>query len=497
MHLPLTLLLAAAMPTAATASADLSFRAGRLDPWQGEGFYTTTATGCGPSRSFGVCSGDDGGSGRKALLHQTFVIPYGIACIRFTAAAVRKKGCDAGATLDVTLEIAGHKFLPKQVRGADGLQAAPRLLPPLKNQPREYVWQVTAHAGEKARIALIDDDDRPGCYVFCSGFQLVTADEINGRAFADEMRRLEQTKHLPPMTRLDSEHFMAVGDADDDAIENRLYNCETIYAIFFDHFRRKGFAVRPPASRMMVAAFDSQEGFEAYLGRPMSTAITGVYDRDSNRLVIYDYARNRAFQAVKKQGDDIAKQIKSPLERQRFIGAFSRDSLEFRDDANIGTVMHEVAHQLSFNGGLLNRDGDVPLWLAEGLACYCESTTNSAWHGVGEPNPMRVATLAAQVRGNGQLFSLKRLIESDDWLRRGATNGQASLGYAQSWALYRLLMEERPEQLRRYLDLIRTRKTPDGRLDDFVAAFGGFAKIDARYQEYIREIVEREAPGGK
>ena len=90
MYLPLALLFAAAIPSAPTA--DLSFHAGRLDSWQGEGFYTTTATGGGPSRSFGVCSGDDGRTGRKALLHQTFVIPYGVAAIGFTAAAVRKKG---------------------------------------------------------------------------------------------------------------------------------------------------------------------------------------------------------------------------------------------------------------------------------------------------------------------------------------------------------------------------------------------------------------------
>jgi Protein of unknown function (DUF1570) len=494
MHLPLILLFAA---VSTTPTADLSFRPGRLEPWQGEGFYPTTATGCGPSRACGVCSSDDGRSGRKALLHQTFVIPYGVDSIRFTAAAVRKKGCEVGPTLDVALEIAGRKFLTKQTRGADGLQSAPRLLPPVNNRPREYVWQVSAHAGEKVRIALIDEDDRPGCYVFCSGFQFITAEEINGRAFAEEMHFLERKNHLPTMTRLDSEHFMAIGNADDDLIEHRLYNCETIYAIFFDHFRQKGFAVRPPAGRMMVAAFDSQEGFEAYLGRSMSTANTGVYDRESNRLVIYDYARNRDFQAAKKHGDDFAKKIKSPLDRQRFVGAFSRGSREFRDDANIGTVMHEVAHQLSFNGGLLNRDGDVPVWLAEGLACYCESTTNSAWQGVGEPNPMRVQNLAAQVRGKGPFYSLKTLIESDDWLRHGTTTGQIALGYAQSWALYRLLMEEKPDQLRRYLDLIRTRLTPDGRLDDFVAAFGSYSKMEARYQEYIREIIEREAPKRK
>ena len=307
----------------------------------------------------------------------------------------------------------------------------------------------------------------------------------------------ERKNRLPPMTRLDSDHFLAIGDADDEDIERRLYNCETIYALFFDHFRRKGFDVRPPAERMMLAVFDSQEGFEVYLGRGMSSAITGLYDRDGNRLVVYDYARNRAFREAKRRGDEIAHTIAAPPERRRFVGAFTRQAREFRDDANIGTVMHEVAHQLSFNGGMLDRDGDVPLWLAEGLACYCESTTNGAWQGVGEPNPMRVEALAAQVRGRGPLFALKDLIRSDDWLRGGATAGQAALGYAQSWALFRLLMEEKPEQLRRYLDLIRGRRTPDHRLDDFAEAFGSFSKMDARYQEYVREIVGREAPRKK
>ncbi len=108
MQLSLTLLLAAVAPAAATG--DLSFQAGRLDAWQGKGFYATTDTGCGPTRTFGVCSSDDGRSGRKAILHQTFVIPYGVVSIRFSAAAVRKKGCEPGPALDVMLEVAGRTY---------------------------------------------------------------------------------------------------------------------------------------------------------------------------------------------------------------------------------------------------------------------------------------------------------------------------------------------------------------------------------------------------
>ena len=36
------------------------------------------------------------------------------------------------------------------------------------------------------------------------------------------------------------------------------------------------------------------------------------------------------------------------------------------------TLSHEATHQLTFNTGLLNRKGDVPMCIAEGLAVYGE-----------------------------------------------------------------------------------------------------------------------------
>ncbi len=493
MHLPLVLLAALPALTQPGSPDDLSFRAGRLDAWQGHGFQITTAFACGPSRCFGVTSADRDRQGGKALLYQTFVVPSGVAAVTFTAAAVRPAGCEPGPALDVILEAAEREYVPRRVRTADGLRPAPRLLPPENGRPHEYVWDVASHAGELVRIALIDDDDRPGCHVFCSGFQLIGADDYNGREFADDMRRLGREHGLPPMKRRDSEHFLTIGDVEDETLQSRLSDCETLYALFFGHFKAKGFRVRPPAGRMMVAAFDSQEGFEAYLGRRMPSAITGLYDRDSNRLVVYDYARNRAFLEAKARGEATARTYPPSVQRDLALGAFRRAIHEWRDDTDIGTAMHEAAHQLSFNGGLLERDGDVPAWLAEGLACYCESTANGGWQGVGRPNPMRTAALATQVRGNGPLLSLRDLVASDDWLR---TSG-VGLGYAQSWALFRLLMEERSGDLRRYLDVIRARRTPDRRLDDFVEAFGRFSKMDARYQAYVREIVATEAPRAK
>src|SRR5262249_35015786 len=160
--------------------------------------------------------------------------------------------------------------------------------------------------------------------------------------------------------------------------------------------------------------FDGPEGFEAYLGRRVPSAVTGMYHPRSNRLVVYDYGRNTDFAATARRGADALKAGAAGLERERRGTEVGRRVRARRDDTNVSTIMHEAAHQLSFNGGLLNREGDVPAWLAEGLACYCEPTVRGAWQGIGEANPARAQVLAGVVRGKGKWLPLRDLVRSDD-----------------------------------------------------------------------------------
>jgi hypothetical protein len=489
MYLLLPLALSLAAP-AADPPANFAFETGLLTHWEGEGFYLTDAGGQGPSRAFAVCSADRGTVGRTALLHRTFTVPADAGLIRFTAAAVRPAGVKATGELDVILEAAGRDYLPRQVRTVEGWKPSPVLLPPGDGgRQREYQWDVSRYAGQRVRIAVVDRDGRADCFVLCGGFRFLPRDESAAKEFAAFMLKLTREHKLGPMERFDSLHFTAITNALDDYTEDRLNNCETIYSLFFEHFRGKGFNVREPSGKLMVAAFDSQEGFEAYLGTRMPAAITGIYHRGTNRLVVYDYATNRNLLAMKRAGQQEANKIAGGLVRQRVLGSINRQAREHRDDANVGTIMHEVAHQISFNCGLLDRDGDVACWLAEGLATYCESTANGAWQGIGEPNPQRVAGLAAAARGQAPFLPLKDLVGGDDWLRKATRTERVLQGYAQSWALFRLLMEERPKELRRYLEMISARRTPDHRLDDFAECFGDLTKLEARYQRYVRQLV--------
>jgi hypothetical protein len=109
---------------------------------------------------------------------------------------------------------------------------------------------------------------------------------------------------------------------------------------------------------------------------------------------------------------------------------------------------------------------------------------------------MRATTLAHQNKGDGPFIPLKDLVGSDDWLRQG-NEGTILVGYAQSWALYRMLMEDRPDALRKYLVMIYPRRTPDHRLADFVECFGNIESLDVRFHAYIKEVVQQQAKPGK
>lgn len=482
------LLLLLANAEAGLTNLDLS--GGTLDGWQGNGFALVPLPG--DRRQKALTSVDQEGASGKGLLYRTFTIPAGAGELLFSAAALRPVGVEAGGTLDVVLEAAGRDFLAREVRTEQRWTAAPLLQPPAADSLRSYRWDLRRHVGRRVRLAVLDQDDRPGCYLLCSGFRLRSADEVNLDRFTADMERLRGRGSAAPVRRQESKHFLALSTAAAGFTEQRLDNCEAIHALFFAHFRTRGFTVRPPGEKLLLAIFATPGEMETYLGEPLPTHVTGVYHLPTNRMLVYDYGRNRHYLAERDRADRAVRRPLSDVDRLHRNAALGLAFRDWRDDTNISTMMHEVAHQLSFNGGLLNRHGDVPVWLSEGLATYCESTVRGSWQGPGESNPQRARTLAGPAGAGGAYLPLRLLIQDDRWMHQTTSSRQVVLGYAQSWALFRLLMIEYPVRLRRYLDLIRERRTRDHRLSDFVAAFGDLAKLQARYAEYLRELARRE-----
>ncbi|MFO0928060.1 MAG: DUF1570 domain-containing protein [Gemmataceae bacterium] len=484
-HLPAALVLLS-LAAVGAGLPNLDLADGTVTDWDGDRLPVSRI----PATDLFAASTAESATG-KAILHRTFIVPATAHHLTFRAAVTRPAGIPVAGTLDVVLEAAGRELLPREGRDGERWASAPSL--PADGSWREYRWDVTGHAGRRVRIAIVDGDDRPGCFVAAGGFRLVSRDEVNLERFGADLRRLQQKHGLGRFTRQESRHFLALTSADRDYTEYRLGNCETLYAAFFPHFRKRGFVLTPPAEKLQVAIFDAPAGLEAYLDHPLASAVTGIYHPASNRLLVYDYARNRDYLDTRSRADTLVRGGPTDLERQNRMVTLGRRLRDFRDDTNISTMMHEVAHQLSFNTGLLNRHGDHPAWAVEGLAVYCEPTARGLWQGIGEANPSRAAQLADPARGRGTYLPLLRLVRDDRWLTKAATERQILLGYAQSGALFRLLMEERPNQLRRYLETIFARRTPEHRLADFTAAFGDLARLEQRYQAYLGEIARKEA----
>jgi hypothetical protein len=488
----LTLSLLVALGQTPEALPNLDFRSGKLTGWQGDGFYLTTADPRGPSLSLGVCSSDRGRRGRTGMLRYVFEVPETGGILRCSAYAALGKNCSPSDNLDVLVLARGKHPLQKYVLTDKGWQPSARLLPRLQGKAREYYWDLSAYAGQMVQIVLLDQDKRPGCHVFCSGFRLTNQEAFEAQEFSRFMLTLAEKNQLTALLRYESKHFTAWSNADEEFTKKCLRNCELLHAEFFERFQGKGFALRRPAARLMVAIFDRQSGFEAYLGQKVPPTLAGVYHPGSNRLVVYDLGQNETFLSGKKQALEKGQFLPHALDRMRFVETVNRQAREFRTDMNLSTTMHEAAHHLSFNCGLLNRDGHVPLWLAEGLACYCEPTSNGSWQGPGEPNRPRIAALAGPLRGQGKLLSLTELVTNDLWLRDSKT---LLLGYAQSWALFRLLMEERPKALRTYLSLVYPRRGSEQRLTDFRQAFGAdLTPLEERYRKYVQELVKQHGP---
>src|SRR5262249_52169735 len=155
---------------------------------------------------------DVGRTGRIGVLHRTFTLPRSAGVVFFRAAAIRPEGCKSTARLEVILEGTERRLAPRSLRTDRGLVAAPTLLTPLDGQWREYVWHVDQLAGQTVRIALFDEDDRPGCHVVCGGFRVMTRNEFNDREFAEHMRRLARDHKLQGLARFESKRFLAMGN---------------------------------------------------------------------------------------------------------------------------------------------------------------------------------------------------------------------------------------------------------------------------------------------
>jgi Protein of unknown function (DUF1570) len=256
-------------------------------------------------------------------------------------------------------------------------------------------------------------------------------------------------------------HYLGIGDAPDAFRAQALVLCEAVARDYLEYFPARGFAVTRPEHRLTVVILADADAFAAFLGTEPGAAVGGLYDLETNRLVVYDY-RSQGRAAAPRAGR-----------------------------ANTIALAHEATHQLTFNTGLLDRQGDVPLCISEGLAMYVEVRPPSGKSPPGQPNPGRLQGLTLGLRRGLSWIPVDRLIADDAPLGGDAGELTQQLAYAQSWLLvyHRMKDPERLPRFRDYLAVICPRRAADRRVEDARQALGDLDRLDRDLKARARKLI--------
>ena len=254
---------------------------------------------------------------------------------------------------------------------------------------------------------------------------------------------------------------------------------ERLQRAFFQTWRRAGWELGEPDHPLQAVVFRTQQEYADFATRdagPEIATTAGYYSIRTNRIVLYDLA-TEAGEAATSSRTDVERRVAAA-------------------PANVATIVHEATHQIAFNCGMHTRYADTPMWLAEGIAMYCETPdlrSGSGWKTIGRTNVARLRhyrEFEAERRADD---SLRTLIQDESRFRDPATMLDA---YAEGWALVDFLMRRRRDEFVAYLQQIAAKPRlhwdkPEVRLADFEKAFGPVADVEADCRQHIRRIRAR------
>lgn len=247
-------------------------------------------------------------------------------------------------------------------------------------------------------------------------------------------------------------HFVGIGDAPADYRDTALKICELLYEVYRDYFETKDFQVESPEHRLIVVVLKDKTSYKAYVGGPVGAEVGGHYDVEENQLVVFDSRGN-----------------------QNGLAASAR--------VNTFTLVHEALHQLTYNTGLLDRRGDVPAAISEGLATFGElwqHTNRRSTLGVKNSARLDVFT---QSDGLAAWIPVKELLTNDDLFAAPETS---QVAYAESWILvhYFIRTPSKRPKFRAYLEAIRSRREPAHRIEDAQTHLGDLDRLDKELRLY-------------
>jgi hypothetical protein len=251
---------------------------------------------------------------------------------------------------------------------------------------------------------------------------------------------------------------------------------------FLAYWKKRGCDVKEPETPLAVVIFGDKDSYLRYaraeLGAAAGSAI-GYYSFQSNRITMYDLT---GMQALRREDS-----------RRGSLHDITAMLSEPEAAPLVATIVHEATHQIAFNCGLQKRYADSPVWLAEGLAMFCETPdlfSNRSWSGIGRVNYDRW-DLYRDNANEDKVLPLESLIVDDSRFRNSRTAVDA---YAEAWAWTYFLATWHTDEFVAYMKHLANKPllTSDDkktRRTDFTKHFGSdFAKLEDEFYRRMSRI---------
>ena len=257
---------------------------------------------------------------------------------------------------------------------------------------------------------------------------------------------------------------------------------EQVARSFHQHFGVRGLELHEAEFPLVAIVFPDQVSFARYAGRQgvrISPGLKGLYMPLSNHVLMYVETKTPEKVSFMPA---LAPQKRGPQLFQQPGWASVSGSLQ-------DTIIHEATHQVAFNCGLHSRLGENPTWVVEGLATVFEAP------GIREPkfsqpsakwNVERLNWFRQYQAHRRPANALEQMVLTDDLFLESPLDA-----YSQAWAWTFFLMETRPTEYVKYLQLMARHEalvpyTPAARKADFETFFGNeYSLLEAHFQRFL------------
>ncbi|NLX14756.1 MAG: DUF1570 domain-containing protein [Phycisphaerales bacterium] len=306
-----------------------------------------------------------------------------------------------------------------------------------------------------------------------------------------------------------TDNFLIAYNTRTSLVNQFAQRIEWTYGAVYRFCENNGIPTKRPTRRLEVIFFDAPTAYYDHVHQLQIPAegTFGIYHYRSNRSMFFDVSRHpdmleleQGIAAAQVNIGELQRQMREVRGRYTPVDItfadgrqvrLTRDQVDqelriargelkkldsrrisFNTRINRSVIQHEIAHQVTFNAGILRIDVDNPKWIVEGLALMFETPPGGHGMGISGTNTMRLEDFRNAISGGdasvkqstaeylqaveaGRIPSLHELISDSRLFEARGEDGATA--YACTWALTHYLVRRDTPNLVAYLKALAER----------------------------------------